>query len=88
MNQNVADIFIFIVFVRQKLNTVTILNTAARISVRGKEESMFPGILFSTVISVLIKILKRGSPGLHRDHPSSWDLPVARIQPTVLLELR
>jgi hypothetical protein len=48
---------------------------------------MFCGILFSRVIFVLIKILKRGSPGLLRDHPSSGDLPIARIQPAVLLEL-
>jgi hypothetical protein len=48
---------------------------------------MFPGILFSRVISILIKILKRGSPGLPRDHPSSGDLPIARIQSAVLLEL-
>jgi hypothetical protein len=48
---------------------------------------MFCGILFPRVISILIKILKRGSPGLLRDHPSSGNLPIARIQPTVLLEL-
>jgi hypothetical protein len=48
---------------------------------------MFSGTLFSKVISVLIKILKRGSPGLLRDHPFSGDLPKARIQPTLLLEL-
>jgi hypothetical protein len=48
---------------------------------------MFSGILFSKVISILINILKRGSPGLLRDHPSSGYLPIARIQPTVLLEL-
>jgi hypothetical protein len=48
---------------------------------------VFSGILFSKVISILIKILKRGSPGLLRDHSSSEDLPIARIKPTVLLEL-
>jgi hypothetical protein len=48
---------------------------------------MFCEILFPRVISVLIKTLKRGSPGLLRDHPSSGDLLIARIQPTVLLEL-
>jgi hypothetical protein len=48
---------------------------------------MLSGILISKVISILIKILKRGSPGLLRDHPSSGDLPIARIHPSVLLEL-
>jgi hypothetical protein len=48
---------------------------------------VFSGILFSKVISILIKILRRGSPGLLRDHPSSGDLPIVRIQPAVLLEL-
>jgi hypothetical protein len=48
---------------------------------RGKELFMFCGISFSRVISILIKILKRGSLSLLRD------LPIARIQPTVLLEL-
>jgi hypothetical protein len=43
-------------------------------------------MLFPELISVLIMILKRGSPGLITDHSSSWDLPIARIQPTVLLE--
>jgi hypothetical protein len=47
----------------------------------------FSGIFFPKVISILIRIIKRGSPGLLRDHPSSGDLPIARIQPTVLLEL-
>jgi hypothetical protein len=46
---------------------------------------MFSGILFPRVI--LITILKRGSPGLLRDHPSSGDLAIARIQPTAILEL-
>jgi hypothetical protein len=50
---------------------------------------MFCGILFSRVISILIKILKRESPGLLRDHPSSGDLPIpiVRMQPTVIIEL-
>jgi hypothetical protein len=48
---------------------------------------MFSEILFSEVIRILIKILKRGSPGLLMDHPSSGVLPIAGIQPTALLEL-
>jgi hypothetical protein len=48
---------------------------------------MLYGILFSKVISMSIKILKRGSPGLLRDHLFSGDFSIARIQPTVLLEL-
>jgi hypothetical protein len=87
MNQNVADLFIFLVFVRQKFNTVTVINTVAQILLRGKDTFMFSGILFSKLISICIKILKRGSPGRLRDHPSSGDLPIAIIQPTVLLEL-
>jgi hypothetical protein len=53
----------------------------------GNSLFMFTGILFSKVISILIKIIKRGFPGLLRDHLSSGDLPITRIQPTVLLEL-
>jgi hypothetical protein len=34
----------------------------------------------------LIKILKRGSPGLPRDFLSSGDLPIARIQAIGMLE--
>jgi hypothetical protein len=49
---------------------------------------MFSRILFSKVISILIKILKRESPGLLRDYPSNGDFPIARIKPIVLLELR
>jgi hypothetical protein len=48
---------------------------------------MLSGTLFYRLISVLIKILKRGSPGLLRDHMSSGDLPIARIQPALLMEL-
>jgi hypothetical protein len=48
---------------------------------------MFSGILFSEISSTLIKILTRGSPSLLRDHPSSGDLPIQRIQTTALLEL-
>jgi hypothetical protein len=48
---------------------------------------VFSGILFFQIIFVLIRILKRGSFGLLRDHPFSGDLPIARIQPAVLLEL-
>jgi hypothetical protein len=48
---------------------------------------MFSGILFPRVISILIKIVKRGSPDLLRNHPSSGDLPIANIQPAVHVEL-
>jgi hypothetical protein len=40
------------------------VNTAAQILVQEKEVFMLSGILFSIVISILTKILKRGSPGL------------------------
>jgi hypothetical protein len=49
-----------------------------------KKVFIFFGILFSKVISILIK---RGSPGLLRDHPSRGNHLIARIQSTVLLEL-
>jgi hypothetical protein len=62
MNQNVAGLFICLVFVTQKFNTVTILNTVAQIVVRGKEVFMYSGILFSKVISTFIKTLKGDLP--------------------------
>jgi hypothetical protein len=46
---------------------------------------MFSGVLFSKVILILIKILRRGSPALLRDHPPSRDLLIARIQPSAVL---
>jgi hypothetical protein len=48
---------------------------------------MFSGILFFIVISIFIKILKRGSAGLLRDHPSVRNLLIAMIQPSVVLKL-
>jgi hypothetical protein len=86
VNYNVADLLLFLVVVSQKFNAVTILNTVAQILLREKEVLMFSRILFYKLISVLIKILKRWSPGLLKDHPSSRDLTIARIKPTVLLE--
>jgi hypothetical protein len=83
----VADLFIFLAFRRQKFTTVTILNNVKQILLRRREIFMFSGILFSKVISSLIKTLKKGSPGLLRDHPSNGDLPIARTQPTALLVL-
>jgi hypothetical protein len=35
----------------------------------------------------LVNILRRGSVGILKDHPSSGDLLIARIQPSVVQQL-
>jgi hypothetical protein len=70
-----------------KFNTATIINTCAQILLLGKKVFLYSEMLFSVAISVLAKILKGRPPALLRDHLPSGDLPMARIQHTVLLEL-
>lgn len=63
---------------------IIILNINAQTLRRTKEVVVFCGILFSTVIYISIKTLKRGGgPKSSRGSP----VQIARILPTVLLEL-